>query len=373
MNRYYWLLCALPIAGATYGPTMVFAEELNGELEIGAGYLSDDAYQYGNHAGVNEQGLAPLLNLELGAGAEPASGHTGYWRLETERLGLDTHQVILEAAEQGQHRFRLDYREIPRYRFDDALTPLRGVGSTRLNLPPGWEATDATTGGMTRLEESLVEVNLWQRRRSLGLEYQHHLDRQWTLSADFRRETLEGTRALGGATGATGGNVRALLLPAPLDYETQIAALALACTGSGYHWSLGYQGSFFNNRDSALLWPTPFAAHPQWVPGTGYPEGRNQLALEPDNQAHQLRANGGMTLNGSTRLHLDAAVGRQTQDEAFLPYTFRSRYRRALAPRLPERARRYHPFEGTPDQSAHAPNEPDCTPGLSRPGQPNPD
>ncbi|WP_027328770.1 MtrB/PioB family decaheme-associated outer membrane protein [Marinimicrobium agarilyticum] len=319
MNRYFWLFCALPITGEICGTGSVHAEDSSGEVEIGVGYLSDDAYQYGNRSGVNEQGLTPLLNVELGAGAEPASGATGYWWLEVERLGLDTGRVELEAGEQGRQRLRLGYREVPRYRFDDAFTPLRGPGSKR--LPPGWEATDATTGGMTRLEESLVEVNLWQQRRSLGVEYQHHLDRQWTLSADFRRDTLEGTRALGGATGATGGNVRALLLPAPLDYETQIALLALAYTGTGYHWSLGYQGSFFNNRDSALGWPTPFAAHPQWAPGSGYPGGQNQMALEPDNQAHQLRVNGSLTLAGSTRLHMDAALGRQTQDEAFLPYT----------------------------------------------------
>ncbi|WP_347331011.1 MtrB/PioB family decaheme-associated outer membrane protein [Marinimicrobium locisalis] len=323
MNRFC-LPASIALAAAV-AASVARADTPTGEVEIGLGHLSDGAYRYGNEAGVNEAGLAAVLDLELNASADPASGETGYWTLEAKRLGLETGRVELEAGEQGRQRLRLEYREIPGYRFDEAVTPLRGAGTSTLSLPPGWEAADASTTGMTRLEEHLEEVNLWQRRRSLGLEYQRHLDRQWTVSADFRRQTLEGTRVLGGATGAHGGNVRALLLPAPLDYDTQTAALAIAYTGSGYYWSLGYQGSFFNNRAGTLLWPTPFGQHPQWAPGTGYPEGQNQLALEPDNQAHQLRANGRVNLPGRTRLHLDAALGRQTQDEAFLPYTVNPR------------------------------------------------
>lgn len=308
-----WLLCALVWIGPAEG------SDVEGEIELGLGHLSDYAYRFGNTAGVNEQGLAPLLDLSVGA--RPAGEETGYWQLNIERALLDTTRLELEVGQQGDQRLRLNYRETPNYGYDDALTPVRSEASSTLVLPEGWEASDATTAGMAQLEESLSAVNLWQQRRSLGLDYRKRLGQRWTLDADFRRETLEGTRALGGATGATGGNVRALLLPAPVDDETHIAALNLSYVGDGYHWRIGYHGSFYSNQSPELVWQTPFGSHPQWGPDVGYPDGYNRMAQAPDNQAHQLRAQGGLTLTRTTRLHLDAALGRQSQDQVFLPYT----------------------------------------------------
>lgn len=106
-------------------------------------------------------------------------------------------------------------------------------------------------------------------------------------------------RALGGVTGSSGGNVRAMLLPAPVDYDTRIAGLNLVFYSPEVRWQLGYTGSFFSNGTNALQWPTAFTAHPQWGPGVGYPDGQNQMALEPDNQ----------NINGSAVLG-DTCIGK---------------------------------------------------------------
>ncbi|MEX2367003.1 MAG: MtrB/PioB family decaheme-associated outer membrane protein [Pseudohongiellaceae bacterium] len=321
MNRFILITLTPALTGLGIAGPWASAAEVQGAVEPATGYLSADAYQYGNFSGVNEQGLEPFVNLNLQARSAADSGDTGYWQLQGERLGLRTPHISLEAGQQGSQRLRLDYRETPLYRFNDAQSPIGGIGSPALNLPQGWQVSDASTAGMSTLEENLVDVNLWQRRRSLELDYRRGLGEQWTLNADLRRDRVQGTRALGGVTGATGGNVRALLLPAPLDYETHLASVSLAYAGTALRWNLGYQGSFFNNGFSSLVWPTPFAQHPQWAAGTGHPGGVNQMAMEPDNQAHQLRVNGSYAFTGSTRLHVDTALGRQTQDQEFLPYT----------------------------------------------------
>lgn len=105
---------------------------------------------------------------------------------------------------------------------------------------------------MTRLQENLMDLNLWQRRHSLRLDYQRALHPSWTLQAEFRRERVDGTRLLGAVTGATGGNARAALLPAPVDYDTRSAALNLAYASAAFHWRMGYQGSVFDNGARAL-------------------------------------------------------------------------------------------------------------------------
>ncbi|HEY7883348.1 MAG TPA: MtrB/PioB family decaheme-associated outer membrane protein [Cellvibrionaceae bacterium] len=296
----------------------------SGELEVGLGYLDSSAYRYGQYTGLIDEGVYGLLDFSLAARAAPGFGDTGYWHLWGQDLGLGYRALGLEAGQQGTQRLRLDYRKTPRYFTDTAQTPMLGAGSNRLNLPAGWQSNDATTAGMSSLDEHLSQVNLWQERHTLTLDYRRFLNDNWTLTADFRRDNLQGVRALGGVSGATGGNSRALLLPAPIDYTTHAAELALAYHSARYYWGFGYYGSFFSNEHQALSWPTPFAAHPQWAVGTGYPEGENRMALEPDNQAHQLRLHAGYHFAGTTRLHMDANLGRQRQNADFLPYTINS-------------------------------------------------
>ncbi len=313
----------------------VLAAEVEGSTEVHTAYLGKDAWRFGNIAGENEKGLALFLNFDLHSMPLPDSGETGYWRVQGQRLGLDTGRIVLETGEHGTQRLRLQYRGFPTYQFDDAVTPLRRSDSTTLTLPQGWQG-GTTTAGMTSLQESLVDLNLWRRRHTLRLDYRRNLDPRWTLNVDFRRDQVDGTRALGGVTGAAGGNVSALLLPAPVDYETHIAALTLAYSGNVLRWNLGYQGSFFDNGTSSLTWPTAFSQHSQWGPGTGFPDGRNQLALEPDNQAHQVNMNGNVVLGGNNRLYLDAILGRLRQNDSFLPYTVNTRL--AVSAALPRTA-----------------------------------
>lgn len=295
--------------------------QATGNIEVTTGYLDRDAWRFGNVAGVNDKGLAPYLDFSVRALPKPDSGATGYWRIDGERIGLETGRLAVEAGEQGKQRLRLQYRRLSTYQFDDALTPVRGAGTATLTLPAGWQASGSTTAGMTTLQENLVEVNLWQRRHSLRLDYRRPLHPAWTMQAEFRRERVDGTRMLGAVTGATGGNARAALLPAPVDYETGIATLSLAYASTQLHWRMAYQGSIFDNGERALNWPTLYGQHPQWAPGSGFPAGRNQLALEPDNYAHQFSSGGSLVLNATHRLQLDAALGRQRQNAPFLPYT----------------------------------------------------
>jgi len=304
--------------------------QVAGSVEASSGYLDQDAWRFGNFAGVNGKGLVPIFDFSLQSRPPADSNTTPYWRIEGQRLGLETGRLALEAGEEGRQSLRLHYRRLSSYQFDDARTPVRGIGTAALQLPARWQATGSTTAGMMDLNESLVDVNLWQRRHSLKLDYQRLLHPAWTLQTGFRHERVDGTRVLGAVTGATGGNARAALLPAPTDYDTRTASIELAYAGTDLHWHLSYQGSVFANGTRALTWPTLYAQHPQWAAGSGFPEGRNQLALEPDNHAQQLRTGGSLILSPTQRLQLDAALGSQRQNAAFLPYTINT----ALLPML---------------------------------------
>lgn len=291
------------------------AEGLSGEVQINVGHLSDDAFRYGRHSGLTDSGLVMGLNMFLDSDPERESRR--YWLLDVERLGSETFRA-LEVGRRGDYRVRLNYQELPFY-ITQGQTPF--IGNNPLTLPTGWQVEGDNTAGLTELEANLQPIDFHQTRERLRLDYRHRLGANWTATGEFRREAQTGNRVLGGVTGYSGGNNRAALLPAPVNYETLIAELGLSYNGGHYQWGLAYYGSLFHNSDDSLVWTTPFGAHPQWADGTGYPEGRNQLALEPDNQHHQLRLFGGISLFEATRAQLDVALGRLRQNQAFLPYT----------------------------------------------------
>ncbi len=293
------------------------AEGLSGGVSVNLGYLSDDAPRFGQYSGVQEQGgyLGVDLNLESDADYRQSR----YWLLDAERLGLDDYRVSAEAGERGAYRVRVDYQALVNNAIEGAQSPFRP--GNPLTLPNDWQVEGNNTAGLLQLDESLAPVDFWQERGRLRLDYRHDLGEQWRLNAELRRETKTGNRILGGVTGYSGGNNRAALLPAPVDYETHIADLGLTYQGDGYHWGFAYHGSFYRSGDTGLAWPTPFGQNPQWADGVGYPNGNNQLALEPDNQYHQLRLFAGMPLFETTRAQLDLAHGRMTQDQDYLPYT----------------------------------------------------
>jgi MtrB/PioB family decaheme-associated outer membrane protein len=318
-NRYRAIHPALTLllSGAWLS---VAAAAPSGHVEVGVGFVDGSDERFGRYTGLTERGGALLLDLSLATPTTPES-NAGYWRVDGYQLGDDLRRYRLELGEQGVQRLRLDYRELTSRYGSELLTPFLGAGGDTLTLPAGWAASGNTTAGFTALAQNLTGFDLEQQRRRLTLAWQYQLDAQWRLNASFRHETRDGSRLLGGVTGYSGGNSRAALLPAPLDFETQVAEIALGWQRPRLQWSASYHAAFFNNGDAGLGWPTPYGRHPQWAAGVGFDDGYNRLALEPDNQYHQLRLNAAAQLAPTTRLQGDLAVGRMLQDARFLAYT----------------------------------------------------
>ncbi|MEQ1519282.1 MAG: MtrB/PioB family decaheme-associated outer membrane protein, partial [Usitatibacteraceae bacterium] len=120
-------------------------------------------------------------------------------------------------------------------------------------------------------------------------------------------------------------NPRGVLLPEPIDSSTQLLDASAAFTGENHRFSFAYHGSIFRNNISAVTWQNPYSNTP-WVGGSsGLPADFRvpfgQIGVAPDNQFHQLAANGSFDFSSTTRLSLAGTRGRMTQNEAFLPYT----------------------------------------------------
>src|SRR5690606_19957555 len=86
---------------------------VSGEVELGAGYVSDDAFKFGDYRGLHQEGA-----FLIGNAAVQSLGEEGeYWSLRGGDLGLDTRFLQLNGGRQGAYALSLGYDQIPHHVF----------------------------------------------------------------------------------------------------------------------------------------------------------------------------------------------------------------------------------------------------------------
>ncbi|MDH3900340.1 MAG: MtrB/PioB family decaheme-associated outer membrane protein, partial [Gammaproteobacteria bacterium] len=281
-----------------------FEEGVSGELEFGAGHVSDDSFKFGEYTGLHNEGGFFVGNADIRYRGEDAA----YMDLSVTDVGLESRSLDIEGSRQGKYKLFLQYDEIPHYISDSAKTPFRNTGSDSLKLPAGW-VTAPTTGGMTELDTSLRDVDLETERKRIGVGMSFIQGSHWEYEVKYRHETKEGDKGLAGSFVAN-----AAQLVAPVDYITDEVDVTASYTRKKWQAKIAYYGSLFRNDKESLTWQNPFTP---LVAGAD----TGQLALEPDNQFHQIVASGGYQLADRTRVIGDVAIGRMKQDEKFFPAT----------------------------------------------------
>lgn len=306
------VLCAWPLAAAAQqdAPDTV----ITGQVEAGVGAVTDDTFYLNEYTGITDTDPYFFGNMQFQQRSAYDGDSTGYVEFRGGDLGLPTQSIYIEAGRQGRFSIFGEYDAIPHLRFDDGQTPYSGAGGTELTLPPGWtQAGD--TSGLVDLNASLQDLEVKTERERMGAGFSVNLDPNWTFSTAFRNEEKDGIETIAGIFGSSGGNMRAAVLPRPVDFTTQEAEAALSYSTERLQANFRYNLSLFDNNKNSLTWEN---AYTNFNP-TGDGEGR--LALEPNNSAHHLSASLGYLLGEQTRLSGSLSLGRMVQDDDFLPYT----------------------------------------------------
>lgn len=274
-----------------------------GNVLYGAGYVSDDFFEFGNYRGLEEQGIYGALGVDLTWRAEDAR----YLDIYGERLGLDSRTLAIETGKQGSYKIFLGWDQITQYRAEDTRTPFLGAGTSNQTLPDNWVLA-GTTDAMTALEGSLRGINIGRERRSLRLGVEFGGKSPWRYRADVRRTTRDGN-AIRGASFI----FRATELAAPIDYRTTRFDTGIAYVKDRWQLEAGYNLSLFENDNQALQWENPF---------TGiFGAQLGQLAEPPDNQFHQFMLTGSWNQSRYLSLAGQVAIGRMKQDDGFVQPT----------------------------------------------------
>lgn len=310
------------LASAVATPAFGQAPRLFGHIDLGLAWLDDEAGRYGRYSGLDAQGFVPLLSFSIQLRGERPDD----WRmrLDAARLGQDSRRLELRADRAGRQAFSLSWRELPNWTLSGGRTPFSLDAAGRHVLPDDWQGLQ-TTAGLSESATALNAVEIASRRKRLDLGFRQRFRDRWRVEVDASEERRDGNRLIGAIFGYTGGNPRGMLLPVVVDDTTQRLESRLTYSDPGGHqMGLAWSGSFYRNDRDAVTFDNAFAAHPQWAPGTGYPDGSGRLADYPDNTALQLRAFGNWKLGERTRLGGDLAVGQMRQNDRLLPYTINS-------------------------------------------------
>ncbi len=298
-----------------------FTERLHaGWVDIGIGHQDGRVDGFGRSDGLSGEGFRGLggVRLDMRPEADDAEPYRVFLDGQHHPLsGLN--YLELQFGPVGRHQTEIEFSEL-HSRQSPGQTPFHGAGSNELTLPDDWVA-GTTTGDMDQLEDSLQRASYDSVRRAFRVAHERSLDARWDTGAEFRMERREGTRPVAAVMGSTGGNSRAALVPAPVEHTTREADLEVRYQQNSLHLHGGYRVSLYDNRQERLEWDNPYAQVGGWASGTGYPDGRGQLSLAPDNQFHMLHAGISNRLSDSLRFSGEISGGRMLQDEDLAPYT----------------------------------------------------
>jgi MtrB/PioB family decaheme-associated outer membrane protein len=298
--------CAVPLA-ATASDDVPGTEAHVNNLEVGVGYVSDDAWKFGQYNGLYEKGPYLIADIDYKKKTE----NRNYLDIRGTNLGLESRYLRVDAGVQGQQEYYFVYDELPSYQNNTAQTPYLGVDSPTLTLPAGYTPAD--------MNAYMNSLELKTRRERFDLGAAFLSSKHWKFDVKVSHQNKTGVVQSGSTLAPTSsgsivaGTVSALL-PAPVDYKTNIMDAGIHYSGEKSNFSLIYQVSLFDNDNSALVWQNPYAPT---VPATS---DYGRMALAPSNQLHQISFNGGYTFDYRTRITGIASVGRSTQNETLQPF-----------------------------------------------------
>ena len=288
-----------------------------GEIDVGAGWVSESSNRFGDYRGLNEQGAF----FALDGYARYRDEYGRYADIHARNLGIDSRAVEARSGVRGQYDFMFRSRQIPKYRGFGTDTPYLGVGGADLTLPPGWQPAP-TTGAMSALATSLQPLDLETMRKMIDVGFRFMAGPALSYDIQYQHQDKTGTRPFGAGV----FTLNSSHIPAPVDFSTDRLEVGVNYSARRSHWRLGFSGSEFSNGYDALTWENPFTPEP----GTDV----LRVALEPDNQYYRVDLAGAWNPSPGIRLSGNAAIGRMEQDEALLPYSINPAFSALPRPRL---------------------------------------
>jgi MtrB/PioB family decaheme-associated outer membrane protein len=318
---------------------------ISGALEVGGepGHRSGSKAKFEEYRETGVGGwVVPEIQLSIGRKKEdfymtydatkPAFRDQNY-RLRFGWYGL----VDIEAEwDQIPHLFSEGTARTPYHRDGGTFTLGSKPGSTAVDLAP--PVTCGAVPLCTWLNDNARPIDLGLLYGIGRFKISYTPVPGWTFSGSYGSQHVVGDRAFGTLFGSSPGSYNITELPEPIDYQTHNVELGGEYAGKGWSVGLKYNGSFFHNNISTLIWDNPLnlsgvgsacsdsARYANTSNGIDANRGpcRGRMDLYPSNQAHTVTLSGASTLPLKSRFMGTVSYGWRMQNDPFLPFTINS-------------------------------------------------
>jgi len=316
-------MLTIPLYGGAYSlvrPDMSRYDENN--VELGAGYNSEDSFKFGEWSGLRKDGAFLIANA-YGLKRSEADNRN-YFQFYGWNLGLPSRQMGLAGGRQGVFNLYASYDMLTHYQTESARFFYDGLGSNNLTLPAGFAGITAGASqppnNAAAINAQLKQYDIEQTRDILKLGGNVRFLGPFELVVNYRNDDRGGNVVGGALMGYNGGNPRSVLVPVPQDDSTNQVEAILRWTTEKAQVQASYWWSGYDNNNTALNWQNAYGNVAGWAGavGVGSPAA---MGLAPKNQFQQFNVTGGYNFTPSTRLTGTLSYSVATQNESFLPYT----------------------------------------------------
>jgi MtrB/PioB family decaheme-associated outer membrane protein len=300
---------------------------VSGSGEIGGlpRTFSGDKAKFEEYRDIPESVIVPQLQLMIGSKKEDF-----YFNFDATKVGRNDQNYTLRFGRYGLLDVQFEWDQIPHiFSLGVAKTPyLSSNGGGTLTLPSRPTSfTGPDVQSWVNSTAQPIDLSLYNGIGRFNLKYTP--TPAWTFTGGYWSNHNVGQRAFGAYFGPSPGSYNITELMEPIDYQTNNVELGGEYAGNGWTVALKYNGSFFHNSVSTLIWDNPIHTAPGGVctdsatynntTGTGPCRGR--MDLYPSNQAHTFSLTGTAELPFKTRFLGTMSYGWRLQDDSFLPFT----------------------------------------------------
>ncbi len=287
-------------------------------IEIGGLYSDTNSSKLGEYSGLTDRQGYVIGSLNIQQRDAYDSETAQFWWLTGDNLGLDSRSIQAEYGQQGSYKLFFEYDQLPHHTLVKAKSPFNNIGSDNLRLPDDW-VPGITTEQMTQLNDRLKNIEFGTERKKYNGGFSVDLTDNWNIKLVLQHEDKEGLEAKGAVMGISGFNPLSIVVPKPVDQESNDLDMTIAFNGEKSQVQLRYHLSLFDNHYASLNWDNPYQLR---LPSeSGFLDNVGGLSVAPDNQAHKISLSAAYRLAAKTRLSGSFSYGLMSQDSSYIGYT----------------------------------------------------
>jgi MtrB/PioB family decaheme-associated outer membrane protein len=239
--------------------------------------------------------------------------------LQADNVGYRDQRFSASYMNYGKVKARFEWNQIPLFYSQDTRTLYDTSTPGLLTMSDGVQSgIQNKTLSLANALDGASVFDLRTRRDVADFALTYSATPNVDVNVKFKNTQKTGGYPWGGSFGI--GGAVATELPVPVDHRTTDIGTNLEYANDRGYARVGYDGSFFRNDVTTLVWDNPSRITDS--PTAGPVQGR--MALWPNTEMNTISAAGGLNLPARSHATAFVSVASLTNNNPLLPYTINS-------------------------------------------------